>query len=222
MRINLSAMKKLSIIIISLFAGTALLNAQANDGDIQNIGRTGSNNVKSSGSVSAGRRSTRNGNQTSVSSGSKLSGTADKGYWEFGGNIGLSFGDYTSVNISPQVGYRFNRYFGLGGGISYNYYDDKDYDYSLNYLGFNIYGRIYPVRYLMVFAQPEFHKRWGSVHGVDTKNEYFSCMLLGVGGIIPVGPRSAMTVSAYYDVSQNKYSPYGDNIGYSVGYTFNF
>ena len=29
----------------------------------------------------------------------------------FGGYIGLSFGDYTLVNVSPQVGYQFNQYF---------------------------------------------------------------------------------------------------------------
>ncbi|MBL7736479.1 MAG: hypothetical protein JNL51_13545 [Chitinophagaceae bacterium] len=36
----------------------------------------------------------------------------------FGGNFGLSFGNNTLVNISPQAGYRFNRHFAAGAGIN--------------------------------------------------------------------------------------------------------
>ena len=43
----------------------------------------------------------------------------------FGGNLGLVFGSYTAVNISPIVGYRFKPELSLGVGAIYEYYSDK-------------------------------------------------------------------------------------------------
>jgi hypothetical protein len=36
-----------------------------------------------------------------------------------GGSLGASFGNYTFVNVSPQVGYMFNQYITAGAGINY-------------------------------------------------------------------------------------------------------
>ena len=46
-----------------------------------------------------------------------------------GGTFGLQFGDYTVINLSPQVGYDFSKYFTFGAGLGYTYYKDKVYDY---------------------------------------------------------------------------------------------
>ena len=46
----------------------------------------------------------------------------DKEKLFFGGNFGLGFGsNQTSINISPQVGYRFNKYLAAGAGINFVY-----------------------------------------------------------------------------------------------------
>lgn len=194
-------MKKTTLILALLFAGTTIINAQS-----------------TKGSVSANRRSSNTGSINTVSANSRTR----QGGLELGGHFGMSFGDYTNINISPQIGYRFNRYVSLGGGMNYNYYNDSDRNYHLNYLGLNLYARAYPTRYLMAYIQPEMQRRWGKVSGADTEDKLFGCLLVGGGAVIPVGPRSGMTVTVYYDLVQNDYSPYGDNIGYSVGYTFNF
>lgn len=39
----------------------------------------------------------------------------------YGGNIGLSFGNTTSIRISPKIGYRLNRRWIAGIGGTYNY-----------------------------------------------------------------------------------------------------
>ncbi len=49
----------------------------------------------------------------------------DKNKLFFGGNFGLSFGDYTIVNVSPQLGYRFNNYLAAGAGINLLYSSTK-------------------------------------------------------------------------------------------------
>src|SRR4051812_37617007 len=65
-----------------------------------------------------------------------------------GGYFGLSFGNATFINISPQVGYRFNKFFAAGVGINGQYSSFKT-DYTdgtttrENYgvFGLNIFGR---------------------------------------------------------------------------------
>lgn len=38
------------------------------------------------------------------------------GKWILGGSCGVSFGDYTSIDVSPQIGYRWNEFFSAGEG----------------------------------------------------------------------------------------------------------
>lgn len=144
----------------------------------------------------------------------------------FGGGIGLQFGDYTAVNIAPQIGYDFSKYINAGAGLSYTYYREKfDHDNikrSSHYFGFNVYTRIYPVEYLVVMVQPEINRMWRTDEyrreGIKNKEEKFIPVCL-VGGGLRLGPMTAMI---QYDIAQNENSPYGDRIFYSVGYTFNF
>ncbi len=92
----------------------------------------------------------------------------------FGGNFGLSFGDYTLVNVSPQVGYRFNRYLAAGAGVNFLYSSYKrrynvGADYKENYgnAGLNIFGRVYPIEYLLLQLQPEANYVWGKIKYPD-------------------------------------------------------
>lgn len=148
-----------------------------------------------------------------------------KGQWSIGGGVGMSFGDYTNISISPQVGYSWSKYFTLGGGVSYNYYDDKDWDYKQHYLGGNIFLRAYPVSFLTVFVQPEIQHCWTKVDRWPASEKYedtFGCLLVGGGLVMPMGLRGRMIASVYYDLIQNRNSPYGKQLGYSLGYSHSF
>jgi len=146
----------------------------------------------------------------------------------FGGRFGLQFGDYTVVNIAPQVGYNFSDKFNAGGGFSYSYYKEDFYSGSekwkdkRSYLGFNIYGRLYPVDFLVLMVQPEINRMWSTLEHDRTsekiKESKFVPSLIAGGGI----RLGAMTAMIQYDVAQNKNSPYGNNIFYSIGYMFGF
>lgn len=144
----------------------------------------------------------------------------------FGGGLGMQFGDYTAINFSPQVGYDFSKYLNAGGGVNYSYYsqkyDNKTYKQKNNYFGFNLYARLYPVSFLVLQIQPEIYRMWQSNEHLSTGSKVKTekvvpTFLAGAG--VRLGPVTAML---QYDVAQNDYSPYGNRLIYSVGYTFNF
>lgn len=151
----------------------------------------------------------------------------DRSKLVIGGNLGMQFGNYTLINVAPQVGYRLSPYFTAGAGVSYTYYKDdyiytnaRSYDYRASYFGMNLFGRVYPIKYVVLSVQPEASRMWRSY---DTptgkiKDDKFVPSVL-IGGGLSLGPVTAMI---QYDVVQNKNSPYSDNIFYSVGYTFSF
>lgn len=142
----------------------------------------------------------------------------------FGGGVGLQFGDYTLVNIAPQVGYDVTKYLNMGAGFTYTRYSDKYDNYKLtnDYLGFNIYGRVYPLPFLVFQLQPEVNRMWQTLKyrptGEKVTEEKFVPVCL-IGGGVRLG---AITAMIQYDLAQNSNSPYGDKLFYSVGYTFSF
>lgn len=175
-----------------------------------------SNNTTQSGSNTTSNTS----GKTSVS---KSKSSFDLSKLSIGGGFGLQFGDYTMVNISPQVGYDFSKYITLGAGFGYTYYNDDYglYDYKNSYLSFNVFGRFYPINYLVLSVQPEISRMWQTVkydrNDKYTQNEFVPSVLLG-GGFTYNG----LLMMLQYDLVQDKYSPYGDRLFYTVGYTFRF
>jgi len=148
----------------------------------------------------------------------------DKSKMEYGGNLGLSFGksngnNYSTVIIAPQVGYRFDPRFSAGFGVNYSYYSYSSN--KLNYMGLNLYGRVRPFNPFVLQVQPEIYKMWGSIGG-ESISEIVPTFLGGAGVTIPLGNGGGMTMMLFYDIAQNKYSPYKDRLFYSVGYTFGF
>lgn len=138
-----------------------------------------------------------------------------------GGSFGISFGDYTIINISPQLGYTFNK-FTLGGGVSYNYYGYSDSNATLNYLGLNAYVRYQPIQYISLQVQPEIYGQWGKQRGVSIESNTVPVVLVGAGGTLPIGGNSGVSIMFYYDLIQNEWSPYGNEVFYSIGYNFRF
>ena len=153
-----------------------------------------------------------------------------------GGNFGLSFGDYTLINVSPQLGYRLNDYLAVGFGINGQYVKDRLRDFNGNtvykssrgVVGLNTFGRVYPVRFLMLQVQPEANYLFGkdtyytgSPTGTFKMDAMIEPSLLVGGGAVLQQGRGALIISAMYDVLQRQYSPYGKrpvyNIGYNVG-----
>jgi len=167
-----------------------------------------------------------NRRQQNVSSGSAIG--FDKSRLTFGGGFGLQFGSYTLISIAPKIGYNFSEKFNAGAGISYTYYKDdfhsngEKWDQKRHYAGFNLHARFFPVQYIVLSAQPEANRMWltESPKGAGqsySENKFVPSFIVGAG--VRLGPITAML---QYDVAQNKHSPYGDNIFYSIEYIWGF
>lgn len=158
----------------------------------------------------------------------------DKNKLFFGGNFGLGFGSIsTIINVSPQIGYRFNRYLAAGAGINFIYSSYK-YEWSVpqykeqyGVTGLNIFGRFYPIDYAFVQLQPEANYTWLRYKYYDDRpddklpNKIVPSLLGGVGAAIPAG-RGAFIVMAQYDLLQNERSPYGNRAFFNFGYNIGF
>lgn len=59
----------------------------------------------------------------------------------FGGSFGGSFGTITYFEVSPVVGYMIRRNLSAGVGITYQYYNDKNYDYTTHTYGGRVFLR---------------------------------------------------------------------------------
>ena len=155
-----------------------------------------------------------------------------------GGSLGASFGDYTFVNLSPQVGYMFNKYLTAGVGINYVHQSIKTYQYGLNdyvykekysYAGMNIFGRVFPVRFLFISAQPELNYSWGKIQFNDSYSpdpdikqdgKFVPSFLVGAGAVLSPNGKGGMYISVQYDVIQDNRSPYGTKPYLNIGFGF--
>src|SRR5450432_3874896 len=155
----------------------------------------------------------------------------DKSKLFVGGNLGLAFGTYTIVNVSPLVGYHFTNVLAAGVGLNYSYYgyDNGYYTSKQTYAGMSLFGRVYPIQQLFIQVQPELNYMWASQtpdagqNFVPYKiNQFVPSLLMGGGAAIPTGANGAITISVMYDVLQNIWSPYYHQAVYGFGYTMGF
>jgi hypothetical protein len=155
----------------------------------------------------------------------------DKSKLFVGGSLGLAFGTYTIINVSPLVGYRFTDVLAAGVGVNYSYYgyDDGLYTSKQSYVGMSIFGRVYPIQQLFIQVQPELNYMWASQvpdagqNLPELKvNQFVPTLLMGGGAAIPTGANGAITISVMYDVLQNVWSPYYHQAVYGFGYNVGF
>lgn len=153
-----------------------------------------------------------------------------------GGNFGLTFGDYTNINVSPQLGYRFSKSFAAGLGINGQYVSIKERNYNDDLIrkstrgvaGLNAFGRLYPVSLIMLQVQPEANYIFGRdrYYNADPSRTLADAViapsvLAGGGLVLPAG-RGGFIISIFYDVLQDKNSPYGRRPIYNVGFNTGF
>ena len=153
-----------------------------------------------------------------------------------GGSFGLAFGRYTLINLSPQIGYRFNRYLSSGLGLNLVYASQKQEDVYGNdfskttqwITGLSLFTRFYPSQKFVIQVQPEANYIFGNIkyyQPSETKYklnaEIIPSLLVG-GGLVMPSERGEFVTILLYDVLQRAGSPYGNRPVLNVGYNFNF
>lgn len=153
-----------------------------------------------------------------------------------GGNFGLSVGSYTLINLSPQIGYRFNKFLSSGLGINFQYASLKEKDWAgrdyrkvvQGISGLNVFARFYPIQKFIIQLQPEGNYIFGKqIFYQPTKETYkldaeIVPSLLAGGGLVTPTQKGAFLFTVMYDLLQKPNSPYGNQPIVNVGYNFNF
>ncbi len=152
-----------------------------------------------------------------------------------GGYFGFGFGSNTvSIDISPIVGYRITKDFSMGVGVIYNYYSYEVPNFTVGttkYSFSNWGGRVnanYVLFNLIALGAEYQYITTDRFDGYDSNNnstfakEGINILFVGGGISKKVGGNAAMYVMAYYDLLQDKYSPYGDQIVWRIGVSAGF
>ena len=124
----------------------------------------------------------------------------------FGGNLGLSFGTFTQVNISPIVGYRVTNDFSAGVGVKYDYLGfTGSPSYSLSTYGGSAFARYSIIENL--FAYTEFEMLNIEFYGLPER-EWVPIGLIGAGyNFRPI------QIMLLYDLIGDKRNPYLSPLG---------
>lgn len=147
---------------------------------------------------------------------------ARKGEWYPGGSFGMAFGNrQTTISIAPQISYGQSPYFRIGGGITYNYYHSSATKDKRNYAGINLFGEVIPLPFVVFRLQPELYESWGKSGGQTVSASLVPTILVGGGIRLPL-IKGDVSIMFYYDVLQYDNTPYGNNLFYTVNYSFRF
>lgn len=152
----------------------------------------------------------------------------------FGGDIGLSVGTYTYINVSPAIGYRLTDRLIAGLGPIYIYENYKDYHLESSMYGgkvitsftvlrgtdinpnFQIGNLILHLENEVINVKPLMFDQFGPIYGSRLWIDNF---LIGGGLSQPVGSKFNVSVLILWDVTNNPYSPYSNPI-FKIGFGF--
>ena len=73
----------------------------------------------------------------------------------YGGNLGLSLGNVTVIDVSPTVGYKVTEKFIVGPGATYLYYNDNITQFRASVYGGRLFGQYLINRYLFAYGEME-------------------------------------------------------------------
>lgn len=153
----------------------------------------------------------------------KKKSTANKVY--YGGNIGLNFGDYFRLSITPYVGYKITPKLSGGVKVRYEYIKDKRYAETVsshNYGG-SLFARYRFIPQLYAHAEFAYLSYKYQTSSFSPEREWVPFLLLGGGYAQRVGSNVWAYVEVLFDVLQNDKSPFkkGEpfvSVGVGVGF----
>jgi len=148
----------------------------------------------------------------------------------FGGDIGLSFGSSTYINLAPVVGYRITNRLSAGLGPIYIFERYKYYDIQTSTYGgkviasFAIIRNVYEyvnigIGNIMLHAENEitnvqkmeYVTTTGRIYALDERL-WIDNLLAGFGLNFPFSERAGINIYALWDITRNEFSPYSSPV----------
>jgi hypothetical protein len=152
-----------------------------------------------------------------------------------GGYFGMSFGSsYTNIDISPIVGYRITDDFSMGLGVIYTYYSYEvpNFNFGTQKYSFSNWGARVNANYVLFkfialgaeyqYITTDIFDGYDVSNSATFRKEGINILFVGGGISQRVGGNASVYVMAYYDLLQDKYSPYGNNIVWRIGVSAGF
>ena len=162
----------------------------------------------------------------------------------YGGSFGFGFSnDFWSFSVSPQIGYKLTDKFHVGAGVGYSYakrnsdysvytlvkdggnqwleeykWVDMAYNYKESSASFNLFANYYPWQKLILSLKPEIMHTWyrANLHNEKfSENKFVPVVIVGAGFHL-----KPFILQLNYELIQDEYSPYSDNVFFSVGVMF--
>ena len=130
----------------------------------------------------------------------------------FGGNLGLSFGSLTYINVSPTVGVRLTEKVGVGAGPVYSYFEDRTDRrnvYRTEIFGGRLFSQYQAMENVVVYGEYELINM--EVPDLLFKNlvrENISSLFIGGGYLHRIGMRSAVSLMVLFNVIESDYVIY--------------
>lgn len=130
----------------------------------------------------------------------------------FGGNLGLSFGSLTYINVSPTVGVRLTEKVGVGAGPVYSYFEDRSDRrnvYRTEIFGGRLFSQYQVMENVMVYGEYELvNMEVPDLLFQRLVRENISSLFLGGGYLHRIGMRSAVSLMLLFNVIESDYVIY--------------
>lgn len=138
----------------------------------------------------------------------------------YNGNVGLSLGDITVVNLSPGVGYKVTENFVAGIGGTYLYYNDRTFQFRTSVYGGRLYGQYLINSFLFGYGEYEVLNGQFDYFNPGERINVVSPMI-GGGVYQRMGGSAGYYMMVLWNLNDSRYSPNGRNpifrAGFAVG-----
>ncbi|RLD81178.1 MAG: hypothetical protein DRJ10_06490 [Bacteroidetes bacterium] len=135
----------------------------------------------------------------------------------YGGILGLQFGTYTLIDISPVIGYRVSPKFHPGLRMTYQYQSNQNYK-TYRYGG-SIFARLFLVEGLYAQAEAEaLNIEWMNSN-LEEYRLWIANYFVGGGYFQKIGKKGGMYMTVLWNLNETIYSPYSNPV-IRMGFTF--
>lgn len=142
----------------------------------------------------------------------------------FGGNLGLSFGSLTYINVSPLVGVRLTEKMGAGVGPTYTYFNDRrtTYKYDSESYGGRLFAQYRVFESVLLYSEYELlNTEVPDLLYTALERRNISSLFVGGGYIQQVGRNSGISITLLYNVLEGDYPIYENPLirtGFLMGF----